>query len=341
MGVAISVNGRLRSVYDQFSSSEERSDGYTQVQIGKPLLIRYLNFFLKFATDEKKNELMISTFVKTKETKEASAEAINYFNPKADFENNELTISTFGAELYGHPLIYYTKSYLGESIYLTSKVMELDKISDKTRNTIKNGLTTLSSLPSFAEFLPYIAGINVGVSLFSNIINFFNKDDPIIEGFNLDLIFNLNNVCRLQSGRFVCVQSLTNSELTTNDKFSLRKDNKLIHNDTGQEYKDSSYFVVQVDSKNNRRYENFDYFLGAADMLKQTNRGSNQVENINSIVELLKSYNDIKAIHEIEKLSIDSTNEEVKKFIKAYYNSMSNELQPIYKDKVKELISSD
>lgn len=45
MGVAISVNGRLRSVYDQFSSSEERSDGYTQVQIGKPLLIRYLNFF--------------------------------------------------------------------------------------------------------------------------------------------------------------------------------------------------------------------------------------------------------------------------------------------------------
>lgn len=340
MGIAISVNGKLMSVYDQFSSSEERCDGYTQIQIGKPLLIRYLNFFLNFNTQEKKNRLMISTFIKTKETKEASAEAINYFNPKVNFENNELTISTLGAEFYGHFLIYYTKSYLGESIYLTNKVMELDKINVKTRNAIKNGLSTLSSLPSFAEFLPYISGINIGISLFSNIINFFNKDDPIIEGFNLDLIFNLNNVCRLQSGRFVCVQSLSSAELTSNDKYSLSKDNKLIHNDTKQEYKNSSYFVIQVDSKNNRRYENFDYFLGAADLLKQTNRRNNQVENINSVVEILKSYNDIKAIHEIEKLSIDSKNEEIKKYIRAYYNSMSNEIQPIYKDKVRELISS-
>ena len=171
-------------------------------------------------------------------------------------------------------------------------------------------------------------------------VNFFNNDDPIIEGADIDLIFGLNNVSRLQSGRFVCVPALENDQLATGDAYYLSNDNKLIRKNTGNEYNDGSYFVFQVDSKTNRKYENFDYFLGAADLLKQTNRGGNSVDKINSVVDLLKNYNDIEAIKEIENLSVDSGDAETNELIKAYYNSMSNEIKPLYKDKVKDLTSN-
>jgi len=75
----LSVNGKLRSLYDRATLSEPRSTGYTALDIGKPLIVQYLYFFLKHPRPEKKNELMISTFIKAKETKERAAEAINFF----------------------------------------------------------------------------------------------------------------------------------------------------------------------------------------------------------------------------------------------------------------------
>jgi len=341
MGSALSVNGKLQSIFKTYSTTQDRSEGYKPVEIGKPLIVRYLHFFLKHEADEKENELMISTFVKTGETKQAAAEAIHYFNPKAVFEDNELSIPAFGGELYGHPLIYYTKSYLGESIYLTTKIMELDKANDKVVKAIQTGIGTAASLPAFAEFLPYIAGATVGVSLFTKIIDFFDKDDAIIDGHHLDLMFDLNNVCLLQSGRFVCVPDLENEDLIHSNRFSLSSENKLIDNNTSDEYRESSYFVIQVDSKKNKKFEDFDYYLGAADLLRQTNRGGNPADIVNTVVEVLKSYNDIEAIKEIEDLSLDADDEETRKLIKAYHSSMSKEVRNLYYGKVRELTTRD
>lgn len=71
--------------------------------------------------------------------------------------------------------------------------------------------------------------------------------------------------------------------------------------------------------------ENFDHYAGAADLLSQTNRGGDPTEIISTVVELFKGYNDIAAMREIEDLSLDLDDEEVKKKIKALYKSMSNE----------------
>jgi len=107
---------------------------------------------LGVSDNEDKNELMISTFIKSQETKEAAAEAINYFNREVKFNSkDEFQIEAFGGEHYGHALAYYTKSYLGESIYMTTKIMELDKIDDEVVKAIHKGIGTVSALPVFAD----------------------------------------------------------------------------------------------------------------------------------------------------------------------------------------------
>lgn len=314
----LSVNGKLRSLYDRATVTEPRASGYTDLDIGRPLIVQYLYFFLRHKSPEKKNELMISSFMKTTETKQAAAEAINYFDNTARFDKNkELRISDFGAERYGHRLCYYTKSYLGEALYMTIKIMEIDKINKKLIEAIKKGIGTVGSLPVFAEFLPYAAGASVGVSLFGKIIDLFNKDYAIVQGHDLDLHFGLENVRRLQSGRIVCVPE-QEEEYLLGGKYELTQDNKLIEVNSKTEYTDTSYFVIQVDAKPNKKLESFDYFLGAADLLKLTNRGGDSTELVHTVVDIFKGYNDSQAVCEIEELSFEADNEEVKKGLRHY-----------------------
>ena len=107
-----SVNGALRDLYEE-AAEEPRAHGYAPVAVGQPLLVRYLHFHLRHPGGEGRHELLISTFLKAAENKSAAAEAINYFDDEARFEGGALTIRDFGGEKYGHPLVYYSRSYRG------------------------------------------------------------------------------------------------------------------------------------------------------------------------------------------------------------------------------------
>ena len=153
----LSVNGHLRSMYIDATTEKKRTAGYTAVEIGRPLMIRYLRIYLNDQKLKNKNELMISTFLNSQEQKNAAAEAINYFDNEAHSQGGVLAIRDFGGEKYGHPLIYYSKSYLGESLYFTIKIMELDSVRSPTKKAIQDGLSTLGRFPMFAEYLPFLA----------------------------------------------------------------------------------------------------------------------------------------------------------------------------------------
>jgi hypothetical protein len=132
---------------------------------------------------------------------------------------------------------------------------------------------------------------------------------------------------------------MSEKALLAGDKYMLSENNRLVEVKTKKEYTDSSYFVLQVDAKANRKLEPFDYYLGAADLLKETNRGGNSAEIISTVVDMFKGYSDLRAIKEIEDLSIDIGEKNTKKMIKALYKSMSNETRKIYKDRIKEITS--
>ncbi len=337
MASLLSVNGTLKSLYHEPEVEEDRSIGYKAVEIGEPLVVRYLHISTKHETDEKVNQLMISTFVKTAEEKQSASEAINYFNPKITFENNIHHLTDFGAQVYGHELCYYSKSYLGESIRLTTKIMELDKVDQKLVKNIQDVISTVSGIPAFTEFLPYTAVAKSGVSIISKLINYFNPDDEIEYGYNLDLHFHRNNAKCLQSGRIVCVPKKSDDEIE--GKYELTKENKLVDIQTKQEYTESTYYVLQINNEKNSLYEDFDYFQQAADLLRKTNRGD-PAQITNSITSIVKGYGDITAMQKIEDLSLE-INEDSKKKINALYKSMTSETKRLFQSRVKEILKPE
>jgi hypothetical protein len=337
MASLLSVNGKLESLYHRIMPDEERSMGYKEVGISEPLVLRYLYFFIKYKEREKTREVMISTHLKTEEEKQAAAEAINYYNPKTKFDRNKyFNFSDFGAQHYGHELLYYTKSYLGESIRITAKIMELDGVNKNLLKAIKKGISTVAGLPIFAEFLPYAALANTGISIFGKLAEILNRDDAIVKGHDLDLHFRRSHAKLLQSGRVVCIPGKNDSDFL--NKFKLASDNRLVKiNNDNEEFRDSTYFVMQVNNERNDLYDNYDYFQNAANLLGRTNRGDDPREFVDGVVSMAKGYNDIKSMEQIEKLS-PRNDAESKKMIQALYNSMSSDMQILYSSRVKELL---
>lgn len=345
----LSVNGVLKSLFDPASVTAPRSTGYKKIEIGKPLVARYRRIFVKWGDKtESDQELMISTHVKTTEEKSGAAEAINYYNPEAEFSEGEFHLSDFGAQHYGHELCYYTKSYLGESIRLTTRIMELDSLEDETIKAIQGGLSTVAGLPSFASFLPYAALASAGITVFQKIVDLFNKDDVILPGHDLDLHFNQANTRHLQSGRIVCISDPEAGEDVSEGQFinnyGLTFDNRLVCVDSNVEYKKSTYFVLQLNCEPNRLYENFDYFQSTAELLAQTNRGGDPREFVDTIISMAKAFNDVDAVRQIEDLALDISDPEAKteaqEKIRALAKHITPDIRMLYQDRLKEILPS-
>jgi hypothetical protein len=332
----LSVNGNLQSLYPQVWVETGRSTGYKALDIGEPLVVRYLYFFIKHETSERTNELMISTFIKTTEEKQGASEAINCYRPETVFKDGEFRLPNIGAQHYGHELCYYTKSYLGESLRLTTKIMELDKVDKNIVEAIEGGVSAISGIPVFVEFVPVVALIKPSVSILANLTNLFYKDDVIESGHDLDLHFNRPNAERLQSGRIVCISEKDESDIL--NKYKLDSNNKLVTED-GNEYTESTYYVLQVNNEKNSLYENFDHFQHAAELLGKVNRGGNMRGVVNSVVDIAKGCNDMAAIRQIEELALDMDDKDSQKKVKALYKGMSPEMQGIYQSHVKEMLA--
>ena len=105
--------------------------------------------------------------------------------------------------------------------------------------------------------------------------------------------------------------------------YELTRDNVLVRIDNQTPYTDSSYIVLQVDSKLNRDFEEFDYYMGAADLLAETNRGGTKADIIEEVISLARKAADMDAIQKMEQLSRKADDPAVKKEIFAIYESLS------------------
>jgi len=338
MASLLSVNGELKGMYYIPNEEEARSIGYEPVKIGYPLVVRYLRFFLNHPKSKNKTneELMISTFVKTAEEKQGAAEAVNYYNPETEFKNGIAKLADFGGKCYGHELCYYTKSYLGESIRLTTKIMELDN-PDQKIEAISDGIQKIGSMPIFVEYLPYVASAKAATDIIGRIWKMLDRDDPIVKGLDLDLFFKRTHSRKLQSGRIVCIKDKNDEEII--NRFRLDEKNRLIQKENGKEYTETSYYVIQINSEHNQLYEGFEHFQKAAELLAKTNRGGNMQELVQTLVDSVQDYNDINNIQRIENLRYDTDVPGINQKIKALFKSLSPQLKELYKPTYDKIIS--
>ena len=96
------------------------------------------------------------------------------------------------------------------------------------------------------------------------------------------------------------------------------------------EYTDSSYFVIQVDAREDRDLEDFDHYVGLR-VSWPTNRGGGIADIINGVGDLARKAADIDAIRDMERLSREDDSAKAIQQIKALYKAFSPEIQAIYK----------
>src|SRR5258708_17081709 len=111
--IVISVNGELRDAFIAIPDGDAHSSPYIKVAYNQPLTVEYRRISL-LKSGSNKRKLMVSTYFKTTEEKNAAAEAVSYYAPAADFAGDvRFTLTDFGAKDYGHPLCYYTRAFAG------------------------------------------------------------------------------------------------------------------------------------------------------------------------------------------------------------------------------------
>lgn len=332
MSTLIYHNERLHSLYE---APESKSGS---VALGRPLTVRYLYFALRHEA-RRRQQLMVSTFVKTEEQKPSAVEAVNYFNPSARFgKDGTFRLADFGGQHYGHPLCYYTRSYIGETVRLTTKVMELDKLDRKAMDAVRSGLATIASLPVFTEFLAYSALVYTGFRAAEKLIEFLNRDDAIIESHNLDLAFDQENSRRLQPGRVVCIPGADAVEFIESESWQLAPDNRLREASTGREYDRGSYFVLEIDTREHPTYEKFEYHQATAELLRRTNRGDDPADLVDFGVEVARGYQDYQILNELESFLLLPREDAPRDRAAALFRLLTPRLQQLYEPRLRLLL---
>ena len=339
MASLITRNGTFHSLFDPLADEEEGPCPATAMRLGSPLMIRYLYFRLHHK-DRGRQQILISTFLKTEEAKAAASEAVNYFNPSARFSRDGVyTLSDFGGRHYGHPLCYYTRSYLGESIRLTTKVMELDRLDRKTLRSIRSGLGLLARLPVFTEYLAYAALVYTGLRAAEKILEYLARDDAIIESHSIDLHFTGRHARRLQPGRIICLPGEDGREFLDSEAFFLAPDNRLREAATGREYDRGPYFVLEVSAQSYPAYEDFEYHQGMAELLRKTQRGENPSELVDAGVEVMRGYRDYRLIEELEEMLLAREAEPSRERAMALYRLLSPRMRHLYEARLEKRLS--
>ena len=208
-----SVGGQLIGLRDPIPEGVKRSEKYVPVAIGRPLLCRYMGFFLNQPGADRE-EIMISSFLKSDEEKNPSAESVNFYDPSLQFNDGRRFVELTNADTYQHELIYYTPSYVGESLKLTVKAALLNNPSDTTK-LIQEGLQSAGQIPFFLEYLPYLAIGNSYIDILGQVLDWLVHDEDAIERLSLALFFDDVDWPRLRSGRYVCIKNCSEAEAKT------------------------------------------------------------------------------------------------------------------------------
>lgn len=280
-----SIGGKLVNPRRIPGKEEQRSKGYTPVTKGGAVSVKYLYFHISVVGGffGRFFQLLITTFCKTEEEKNPAREVITVWDPKCRPEKKGkwwkgpiewlIRFGNFGADNVAHELIYYTKSYDGSSIKISTRMREVNhrvrKMLPQVNEVMQHALSFFGKIPILSGVLPFIAaGSDALMKALAELIS----DTNILLGHDYDLFFNQAHRNRLQEGRHVCIPGET-SEQYMIDTYRLDDRNRLVDAE-GVEYR-GVYFVIQVDGKEQPEYEMFDYFQSAGEILSLTQDGVN------------------------------------------------------------------
>jgi len=239
-------------------------------------------------------------------------------------------ISDYGGDVYGDPMLYYSKAYAGQRVGMTLRGVEVDKFDAKTWKGIDTLLSTVGSLTLFTPAVPYLGYIAVAKNIAAILMKAIARNDRL-QTSRADLYFEDANKKILQTGRYIIwepQQGASPAVLMKSYKLSgtgATEPNQLVSNSDNLQFKIAPYFVIQVDPKARKAYEDFEIGAGSAKLLE--NLGDQPLGStiLDTVQQLSEQINDARQLAEIEeqiralkKATTDEDKQKIKKIIKAH-----------------------
>lgn len=281
---------------------------YQPIEKGKPLCVEILHLAFGSVKDWwGKSEILVSSWAKTGGTARPGPRLLNVMRNRIQAFDH---ISDFGAQDYGHRLVFYCPSYTGAELRFSLEFLEIDKLKPGEIASLGAALSKLGALPVFAPQLPFLALAPQALELAGRLYNLFNRNDTVLLE-HLDLTFNEPDSNVLCSGRFVLVggSHVPDSFIA---RYRLAPDNRLVDaagNPAERAGMTDPYVVVRINAVEKNEYRDFQLDAAAQETLDAVlNHGLTKdlAEMISGSVKAARQFDTVKDVLALKR-TLDQT----------------------------------
>ena len=300
MPVLLNVNGELVP-----TTVKHSIEGLPAVDIGNPLAIQLLSFFPGKIKDwGNRAELMITSQTRLGPSNEPAPRLVNMMHKGYNFREAR-PVTSYGGDVYGDSMFFYTKAYVGQKVGITIRGVELDKVEDRIWGEFGPTISAIGRLALFSPAAPYLAAAGISGKMVKILVNAFGRNDRLTIQ-RVDLFFGRKNRRILQSGRYLfwskgpTVRAMRESWRLTGEGDETpnvvvsRSDDRLFH--------DVPYLVVQIDGQKRNEYADFEIGAGSAELLKKYGNETLGASIFQTIRELAIQVSDAHQLSEVKGL---------------------------------------
>jgi hypothetical protein len=267
MPVLLSIDGSLTTTV-----AKHPGGSYSPVTVGEPLAVELLTFFPGRIEGDwgGKAELMISSQVRVGPSTKPVPRLVNMMLRNYDFRMAS-PVQDYGGDVYGDPMLYYTKSYVGQRVGLTMRGVEMDKVDNKVWNRLTGTVSKLGKIALFTPAAPYLAGAALVGKFFGAVGKAATRNDRLLVT-RKDFYFNPEHQRVLQSARYLFWSEQSgfhHGSMKAQYKLTGKGDdvpNLLVSQTTGEPFTAHPYFVVQISARKRKEYDDFEIGAGSAEL---------------------------------------------------------------------------
>jgi hypothetical protein len=321
------------------------------VQIGNPVTIEYKRIKISSTKFDMigTTDVMITTTVKSVQTKEASMESITYYDKDVSSKstgikinnglwNNEMrshTINKFDPTEYGNSVCYYNPGYSGGTINTATKFWNINDSSyiKNIMSYVKNMISLTKILPT--PVAPYISLVDGIIDNTTAILVDIN-DNELLEETHLASFSNAYEYEPFLTGFYICLPKIKDlNEIEDIIRNYVIMDcglvKKVAEDQPIVEYA-FSYFILDVSNKPRQDLISFDFAASSNELLGGLYK--NEPKSVTDFIKLSNESNDLNIIKQIH----DLTSKGLNNIDKGVFNSLYNHLSEDSKILVKKLL---
>jgi hypothetical protein len=281
----------------------ERVD-FVPVGIGKPLTVEirhvYTGRFPETRIFSKKNDMMITSAMKSIATFNAQPRALNFLHEDVEARHN---VRSPAATEQGTPLVYYTPALLERASVLTLEI-GFDEFPEEVFGMVSDAFQEAAGVPVFLSHSVYLLAAGAITKIVGEIGHRLFDEGPIFRATVPLSFVRPGEIAPVADFKLVGEDDVSPSLLRD---YKVNADGVLQHVESGEPFSgDTPYIVISLDGRENKDYENFAPTAASATLLERFfGLSDGQEKPLGPLLDALKLYNDWKFRQKADELQKD------------------------------------